>query len=396
MEVKAGYKQTEVGVIPEDWEVRRLGDVTSITTGRKDVNEGNPAGEYPFFTCSRTHTFSDHYSFDAEAILIAGNGEVGNLHYYNGRFEAYQRTYVLHRFALPVRYIWHQLDYRLVGSLGLGKVGSSIPYIKKENLTELCFPEPSNEAEQRAIAEALSDVDGLLGGLERLIAKKRDIKQAAMQQLLTGKTRLPNFHGKWEVKRLGELGEISGSGVDKKSRPDETPVRLVNYMDVYRRAFIYPTDLDHWVTAQPHHARRCAVQKGDVFFTPSSETREDIANSSVAMEDIADAAYSYHVVRLRLKEPWDLRFRTYAFKTRAFLNQAEKICDGGGTRYVISLGKFRSLTVNVPPLPEQTAIAEVLSEMDVELAALEQRREKTRAIKQAMMQELLTGKTRLI
>jgi type I restriction enzyme S subunit len=250
--------------------------------------------------------------------------------------------------------------------------------------------------EQRAIAAALSDVDGLLGGLDRLIAKKRDLKQAAMQQLLTGQTRLPGFHGEWEVKRLGDVGEISSAGVDKKIRPDEVPVRLVNYLDAYHKDFIYSKDLNHWVTAPPQQAKRCAVQKGDVFFTPTSETRDDIGNSAVAMEDIPDAAYSYHVARLRLHEPWDLCFRTYAFKTRAFLDQAETLCDGNGTRYVISQGKFRSMTVQVPPLPEQTAIAEVLTEMDGELAVLEQRREKTRALKQAMMQELLTGRTRLL
>jgi type I restriction enzyme S subunit len=132
-----------------------------------------------------------------------------------------------------------------------------------------------------------------------------------------------------------------------------------------------------------------------VFFTPSSETRDDIGISAVAIEDIPDAAYSYHVVRLRLKEDWDLLFRTYAFKTRAFLDQAETLCDGSGTRYVISQGKFRSMTLKVPPVPEQTAIAAVLSDMDAEIGALERRLAKTRALKQGMMQELLTGKTRL-
>ena len=172
--------------------------------------------------------------------------------------------------------------------------------------------------EQRAIAAALSDVDALLGGLDRLIAKKRDLKQAAMQQLLTGQTRLPGFSGEWEVKRLGEVGETSSAGVDKKLRRDEEPVRLVNYLDVYHKDFIYSCDLNHWVTAPTHQLRRCAVKKGDVFFTPSSETRNDIGLSAVAMEDIPDAAYSYHVARLRLQEPWDLRFRTYAFKTKHF------------------------------------------------------------------------------
>jgi type I restriction enzyme S subunit len=274
-------------------------------------------------------------------------------------------------------------------------VGSTFKRANVEQIRNFSVPMPSS-AEQRAIASALSDADALLTSLARLIAKKRDLKQAAMQQLLIGQTRLPGFHGEWVVKRLGEVGEISSAGVDKKIRPDEVPVRLVNYLDVYRKDFIYSDDLNHWVSAPPLQAKRCAVQKGDVFFTPTSETRDDIGISTVAMEDIPDAAYSYHVARLRLREPWDLCFRTYAFKTRAFLDQAETLCDGNGTRYVISQGKFRSMTVQVPPLPEQTAIAAVLTEMDAELAVLEQRQAKTRALKQGMMQELLTGRTRLI
>ena len=250
--------------------------------------------------------------------------------------------------------------------------------------------------EQIGIAAVLSAVDALLDGLDMLIAKKRDLKQAAMQQLLTGKTRLPGFNEAWKVKRLGEIGEISSAGVDKKLRPDEVAVRLVNYLDVYHKDFIYSRDLNHWVTAPTHQLRRCAVKKGDVFFTPTSETRNDIGLSAVAMEDIPDAAYSYHLTRLRLHEPWDLCFRTYAFKTREFLDQAEMLCDGNGTRYVISQGKFRSISISVPPVAEQAAIAAVLYGMDAELAVLMARRDKTRALKQGMMQELLTGSTRLV
>jgi len=250
--------------------------------------------------------------------------------------------------------------------------------------------------EQEAIAEALSDADALIESLEHLLSKKRQVKQGAMQELLTGKKRLAGFSGEWEVKRLGEVGEVSGSGVDKKVSPDELPVRLVNYLDVYRRDFIYSENLDHWVSARPEKMRRCAVQKGDVFFTPSSETRDDIGISAVAMEDIPDAAYSYHVVRLRLFQNWDLRFRAYAFKTKAFFDQAETLCDGSGTRYVISLDKFRSIMVSVPSIEEQTAIATVLSDMDAEIEIIEAKLAKSRQIKQGMMQELLTGKTRLI
>ena len=141
------------------WEVIRLGDIATIKTGAKDVNEGNPSGMYPFFTCSRNISFSDSYSFDTEAILIAGNGDVGNLHYYNGKFEAYQRTYVLHRFITDIKFIWHQLQYRLIDSLGIDKIGSSIPYIKMENLTGFAFSAPVSDDEKKAIAEKLSDMD---------------------------------------------------------------------------------------------------------------------------------------------------------------------------------------------------------------------------------------------
>jgi type I restriction enzyme S subunit len=173
-----------------EWEVKRLGDVCRIATGKKDVNEGNPDGQFPFFTCSRSHTYSDSYSFDTEAILIAGNGDVGNLHYYMGKFEAYQRTYVLSEFSANVNYLWQQLSAYLAESLGLGKIGSSIPYIKKENLIDFVFDSSVDEKEQTAIATILSDMDTELAALEVKLTKARFLKQGMMQELLTGRIRL--------------------------------------------------------------------------------------------------------------------------------------------------------------------------------------------------------------
>ncbi len=420
--MKPGYKQTEVGVIPEEWEVKSLGSV--LSKGRLGGNYANQDAEAELPLMKMGNLARGYFDLSKVQFITPGvqPEPVHRLVYGDVLFNTRNTLDLVGKVAiwrdeLPVAYYNSNLmrlefdpeqvcsneyaNYSLntEGSVSrlraLATGTTSVAAIYTRDLMKLQVLVPPTP-EQRAIAAALSDVDGLLGGLDRLIAKKRDLKQAAMQQLLTGQTRLPGFHGEWEVKRLGDVGEISSAGVDKKIRPDEVPVRLVNYLDAYHKDFIYSKDLNHWVTAPPQQAKRCAVQKGDVFFTPTSETRDDIGNSAVAMEDIPDAAYSYHVARLRLHEPWDLCFRTYAFKTRAFLDQAETLCDGNGTRYVISQGKFRSMTVQVPPLPEQTAIAEVLTEMDGELAVLEQRREKTRALKQAMMQELLTGRTRLL
>ncbi|MEX2381059.1 MAG: restriction endonuclease subunit S [Opitutales bacterium] len=422
MEVKPGYKQTEAGVIPEGWDAVPLKGKVGIAHGFAFASE-HFASHGPYRLATPGHFYEAggfrdigekqkyyvgpvpcDYVLQPGDVIVAmteqADGLLGSAavipdeqgYLHNQRLG---RVLVLSpKIQLDyLVYVFNSPNYR--AKVRETAAGTKVKHTSPEKLLEISVRLPPCP-EQRAIAEALSDVDALLGGLDRLIAKKRGLKQAAMQQLLTGQTRLPGFSGEWKVKRLGDVGEISSSGVDKKNRPGEEPVRLVNYMDVYRRAFIYSNDLNHWVTAPSHQLGRCAVQKGDVFFTPSSETRDDIANSAVAMEDIEEAAYSYHVVRLRLREPWDLRFRTYAFKTRVFLSQAETLCDGGGTRYVLSQGRFRNLTVKIPPFPEQTAIAEVLSEMDAELGALEQRREKTRALKQGMMQELLTGRTRLV
>jgi type I restriction enzyme S subunit len=173
-----------------EWVEKRLGDVCSITTGHKDVNEGCENGLYPFFTCSRNALTSNQYSFDTEAILVAGNGDVGNLHYYCGKFEAYQRTYVLSDFMIYARYLWYELQFNLMNRLNDGKIGSTIPYIVLGQLLNYNFRIPSTVAEQKAIAEVLSDMDAEIEELEAKRTKYESIKQGMMQELLTGKTRL--------------------------------------------------------------------------------------------------------------------------------------------------------------------------------------------------------------
>ncbi|HDY95479.1 hypothetical protein LCGC14_0510660 [marine sediment metagenome] len=173
-----------------EWDEKQLGKNCRITTGRKDVNEGNPNGDYPFFTCAKEHTYSDFYSFDCTAILIAGNGEVGNLSRCTGKFEAYQRTYVLHSFDLNEDFIWFQLLSSLAETLGIGKIGSSIPYIKKGDLTGFTFQVPRDPKEQSAIATVLSEMDAEIQSLDARLTKARAVKEGMMQVLLTGRVRL--------------------------------------------------------------------------------------------------------------------------------------------------------------------------------------------------------------
>lgn len=197
--------------------------------------------------------------------------------------------------------------------------------------------------------------------------------------------------------RLGDIGTISGGGVDKHSIPGEVPVRLLNYLDVYHKRFISSSDLSMVVSANNAHLQRCRIKKGDIFLVPSSEIRSDIGRCAVAVEDIPDGVYSYHVVRLRPRQDagLDIRFSAYALSTKEFLSQASKLCQGSGKRYVVTLPQFRSMTVTLPSYREQQIIAAILSDMDNTEEALEALLIKVRAIKQGMMQRLLSTRFRL-
>ena len=418
MEVRPGYKHTDVGVIPEDWDVPQLrqhllqgatyGVVKAGAFQRTgipmlrggDIKGGAIADDQPRITAEKSTEYTRTVLKERD-VVIALVGYPGEAAVVPKRLAGANISRAVGLLRPAKTLLPDFLACYLNSPNGRKEflrpsAGSAQIVVNLAALNQLRFPLP-REPEQRAIAAALIDADALLGGVDRLIVKKRALKQAAMQQLLTGDKRLPGFHGEWVLKELGEIGSISGAGVDKKIRPGEPRIRLVNYMDVYRRSFIRSGELDHVVSASPDQVARCAVRKGDVFFTPSSEMPFDIAASAVAVEDIPDACYSYHIVRLRLHEDWDLRYRAYAFKTRAFLDQASRTSEGSGVRYVITQSKFRELKIRYPSeRTEQGAIAAVLADMDAELAALEARREKTRALKQAMMQELLTGKTRLV
>ena len=172
------------------WKKDFLSNLCDIETGKKDVNEGNPAGQYPFFTCSKTHTFADTFSYDKEAILIAGNGDVGNCQYYNGKFEAYQRTYILSNFRTDVRLLFQILDTKMSRYAESQKQQGAMPYIKLGALTDFIVYMPEDFAEQKAIAEVLTKADAEIDLLNQQLDVLREQKRGLMQKLLTGEIRV--------------------------------------------------------------------------------------------------------------------------------------------------------------------------------------------------------------
>ncbi len=166
------------------WEVKRLGDVCVIRTGKKDANEGQENGIYPFYTCAENHIYSNTYSFDCEAILIAGNANVGQTKYYKGKFEAYQRTYVLSNFSgINTQYLYSYLSGNLQNDLALQVQTSAMSYIKLSMLKTYRVPAPRNPSEQQKIADCLSSLDDLIRAQGEKIEALKQHKKGLMQQL---------------------------------------------------------------------------------------------------------------------------------------------------------------------------------------------------------------------
>ena len=276
--------------------------------------------------------------------------------------------------------------------------GGSAQSISTSAIREVLAVRFRRSPEQRAIATALSDVDGLLGGLDRLIAKKRDLKQAAMQQLLTGQTRLPGFHGEWEVKRLGEIGYDLDRLTERQRRCDYLGQTTSAFDDVasWMRHGYVRTSAHSRDSVAKHGAIRSAEGDDVCLHGQARSLRNRIVR---AIDDELRLAFARRLLRSIRAEMRRCRRSSIIYllhETRIIGSSARRRHADRASPRSTAASIRKTCSFHFHPSAEQTAIAEVLTDMDAELAALEQRREKTRALKQAMMQELLTGRTRLV
>ncbi len=405
--VRAGYKQTEVGVIPEDWGAVSIETLTShVGDGLHGTPIYSPTGKYFFINgnnltdgklsvTSETKTV-DYSEFvkhrkplSDRSVLMSINGTIGNLGLFKdepvvlGKSAAYLNV----KPEVSKQFFYHSLQTQLVRRQFLdGLTGSTIGNLGLTAIRKTLIFLPSNRGEQRAIATALSDVDALLAKLDALIAKKRDLKVATMQQLLTGQTRLPGFSGEWEVKRLGDIFIISAG----KTKSD--------YVVAGGR---------HWVVDMGSVSTegKLIVSKATNFhgdFLRSGDLvmpKDDIGGGGIiGRVGYVDADETYvlgdHVYRLTAIRGNPLFF-SYVINGHQTNTALRKKVIGSAQ---LGLGRksVDDQEIPFPPMEEQIAIATVLSDMDAELTALEARRDKTRALKQGMMQELLTGRIRLL
>lgn len=267
---------------------------------------------------------------------------------------------------------------------------TSIAHLPKDKFEIVPIPRPA-KAEQHAIAEALSDADALIAALQRLIAKKRAIKQGTMQALLTGRQRLPGFTGEWQTKTLDQLGTFrKGQGVSR-AQAQSGLLPCVRYGELYTAHHDYIRSFVSRISAEVA-ASALKIGYGDILFAGSGETKEEIGKCAAIVENITAYAGG-DIVVFHLNRGSALFFG-YALNTTEINRQKASLGQGDAVVHISSRA-LKSISISVPHPEEQTAIATVLSDMDADIEALETRLAKTRQLKAGMMQQLLTGRIRL-
>ncbi len=427
--MKPGYKQTEVGVIPEDWDTPSIGAYRPfVTSGSRgwaayyaeygspfiritNLNRGSiylDLDDLRFVAIPPQNTEGQRTVLQDDDLLISITADIGIVGIVSHELPkpAYINQHIaLVRFdrgRISPKYVTYCLGsertqriFRALTDSG-AKAGMNLTTVQ-----QIRFAAPPTLAEQEAIAAALSDADALIDSLEQLIAKKRLLKQGAMQDLLTGKKRLPGFGGDWEVKTFGEIFVFLPTATNSRSDLEsDGDAYYIHYGDIHTR---FHSHLDFFTTSPPRIDRdKCpsaaCLRNGDWVMADASEDYDGVGKTIEIQGLGADeeAVSGLHTFLLREKTPtFAPGFKGHLGNLKSLHEQYLRVATGMKV-YGVSKTALRELELPVPSIPEQTAIAAILSDMDAEIAALEAKLAKARQVKQGMMQELLTGKTRLV
>lgn len=416
--VPTGYKQTELGVIPDDWEVMLVGDAFAICNNLRmpissTIRDGMN-GDYPYYGPTKIQGYINEYRVIGEFALIGEDGDhflkyesVSQTQLAIGKFNVNNHAHLIKEKIGSAKWFYWFFRSRDI-SIYLTRQGAGRFKLNKASLQRIpCIIPPI--AEQTAIANVLSDSEKLINAVEQLIAKKQFIKTATMQQLLTGRTRLPQFAKHpdgtlkgyktselgmipedWEAKPLGELFE---SSLHRRTMRKEDIVSFVGMQDVSENAqLLKQTQLSF----SDVKGGFTYFEKGDVLvakITPCFENGKGCHTDSL-LTDIGFGSTEFHV--LRAKNSSHSKF-IYYWTTNTNLRtvlESEMVGSAGHRRVPLSAIQNYLIPCTQTKI-EQTAIAVILSDMDAELATLEQKLAKVRDIKQGMMQQLLTGRIRL-
>ena len=405
-EVPPGYKRTKVGVIPEDWDVQTLSEIGQCLIGLTYSPENVTSDGLLVLRASNIGNnglqFEDNVFVEMEVPekLIVLNGDL-LICARSGSRSLIGKCALIDKYAVGMtfgafmsifrspdnRFVLYCFQSEIVKKQIHEHLGATINQITNKSLKSFLIPCPTLE-ERGAIATVLSDADGLIKALDALIEKKRAFMQAAMQQLLTGKKRLPGFEGEWETKRLGELTTSKSGGTPPTSisRFYNGGIPWISITDM--------TGVGKWISITDRTLSQEGLDRINVqLWPPKTVFYAMYASIGECCIGSVELSSSQAILGIQTKSSLDSEYLYYHLVFRK--DDARKMAQRG-TQANLNAEIVRNFQIPLPTIQEQHAIATVLSDMDAEITALERRRDKAEQIKQAMMQELLTGRTRLI
>ena len=370
----------------EDWEQRKLGELAFITTGKLDANAAKKDGEYNFFTCGKEILKTNSYAFDGEAILINGNGDLGYTRKYVGKFNAYQRTYVLQGFVMDYEYIEHAIHKFLPDKIKNESIGGAMPYIKIDSLMNLELPIPVVQ-EAVAVTRFLNELDSLLSLHQRKLEKLKILKKAMLEKMFpkngakVPEIRFSGFTDDWEQRKLGELADIVGGGTPSTSNLQYWDGDIDWYAPAEINEQVYISSSQKKITkAGYENSSVKLLPVGTVLFT----SRAGIGKTAILDREACTNQGFQSIVPH--KQDLDSYF---IFSRSAELKQYGEIVGAGSTFVEVSGKQMSEMELMMPlALNEQQAIGTYFRRLDQLLSLHQRKLEKLRQIKKSMLERM--------
>lgn len=383
----------------DGWKKNKLKNlVSSITTGKLDANAMIPNGQYRFYTCAKDYCYIDKYAFDDEALLISGNGEyVGYIHYYKGKFNAYQRVYVITGFGIDVRFLQSYLNRYLPIRINKEVSQNNIPYIRLSTLSQMCINYPESRIEQTAIANILSKVDEAIASVQKSISAAERLKKSLMQNLLTGRMKPDGTFRKedefyvdekfgrvpkgWEVKRIDEIAERKTDVID--------PTKTKEVYDYIGLEHIVPDEFIRCGKGLSNEtiALKVKFEKGDLLY---AKLRPYL--NKVVISDISGVGSTEFII---LKQDDFTHWVYLNFQLQRFLNYTKSMT--AGTQH--PRASWKDIKHYLVCVPKEKLERESIENQLLSLERLKKQKQYQIAVlerlKKSLMQNLLTGKVRV-
>jgi type I restriction enzyme S subunit len=422
-EIREGYKETEIGVIPEDWEVKKLGEVVDVRDGTHDspkqVMDGIPLitsknlkegridlTELTFISEDDHQNISKRSGVDNGDIIFAMIGTIGNPVIIDLDFDFSIKNVALLKFSktnISNILVKNLLESRIIENQFLkNKAGGVQKFVSLKQIRQTVIPIPPLK-EQEKIAEILSTTDKHIEDLDRLIEDYELLKKGMMQKLLTEgightefkDTEIGRIPKEWDLKSLGELGNTFNglSGVTKIDFGSGKP--YIPYKNIFSNTRVNMNSMDYVKVSGKKKQNK--VKYGDVFFTTSSETPEEAGMSSVLLDDVEELYLNSFCFGFRLNDFTTLRpeFARYMLRSKHARKEISKLAQGS-TRFNLSKNNVMKVQIPIPTILEQYKISEILDEFEITINQLKDSKDSYTNLKQALMDRLLTGKIRVV